>query len=67
MVQLALRLYYSDDILMINIQTHPIKHPPITKKLDRTNIYQIYRGFDSEYRISFKILTTFQKCNYNKV
>ena len=58
MVLLVWRLYYSDDILIIDIQTDLIPHLPL-KKLRETNISIIYRIFRfpiQDHRISKEYL-----------
>ena len=55
MVLFVWRLYYSDDILLIDIQTNSLYHFPIKNSAER--IYQIYRFFDSKYPICFEIPT----------
>ena len=48
--------YHSDDSLITDIQTHPVLHLPIKKKLRRRNISNISL-FNSKFCISFEILT----------
>ena len=55
MVLFVWQLYYSDDILMIAIQTDPIWHLPIKK--NPRNEYIEYIDFDSRYCISLEIPT----------